>query len=181
MAFTIEQVNTDVRYYLGGLPTSELTDDILNDIITRTMTRNSLDLNVDSDYCKSVYHSLLETLRYLIRNNISSSAGAGSGGGKIKSLSEKVGDVQIRTEYMDGSSASDSGWGDLYDDYLANPQYICEELSDLAKSSFAGVYFGGVSQSEYDRVNNDQDSRNGWDVETPYRKSIYSFLRQRNK
>lgn len=179
MAFTIEQVNTDIRYYLGGLPTSTLTDDILNDIITRTMTRNSLDFNVDSDYCKSVYYSLLESLRYLIRNNISSSAI--SGGGEIKSKMEKVGQIQIKTDYMEGSSAADSGWDDLYDDYLANPQYICEELADLAKSSFAGVYFGGVSQSEYDKVNNNQDSRNGWDVETPYRKSIYSCLRQRKK
>ena len=177
MAFTIESVRTDIRYYLGGASDSVITDTVLDDIITRTMTRYSLDFNLDSDYCKTVYYSLLETLRYLIRSNSTSD---GSSGGDVKERKEKVGDLELTLKYSEGSDAED-GWGDLYDDFLSNPQYVCEELKDLAVSSFPSVYFGGVSQKEYNRVNNNRDSRNGWDVESPYRKSIYSCLRKRKK
>lgn len=177
MAFTIDQVKVDVRYYLGGIPETTLSDALLEDIINRTMTRYGLDLNIDADYCKTVYYSILETLKYLIRENISSSSS--TGGGEIKSRSEKVGDVSVKTEYTEGSDASESGWDILYDYYLANPTDICEELTDLAKSSFATVYFGDVSNKEVDRVNSDQDSRDGWDVQTPYRDSVYNCLRKK--
>ena len=177
MAFTIDQVKVDVRYYLGGIPETTLSDTLLEDIINRTMTRYGLDFNIDDDYCKTVYYSILETLKYLIRENISSSAS--TGGGEIKSRSEKVGDISVKTEYTDGTDASESGWDTLYDYYLANPTDICEELADLAKSSFATVYFGDVSNKEVDRVNSDQDSRDGWDVQTPYRESVYSCLRKK--
>ena len=146
MAFTIDQVKVDVRYYLGGIPETTLSDTLLEDIINRTMTRYGLDFNVDDDYCKTVYYSILETLKYLIRENISSSAS--TGGGEIKSRSEKVGDISVKTEYTDGTDASESRWDTLYDYYLANPTDVCEDLADLAKSSFATVYFGDVSNKE---------------------------------
>ncbi len=50
-----------------------------------------------------------------------------------------------------------------------------------SKDDMGLVLVGGVSQKEYDRVNQDPDSRNGYDVQPEYKKSPYSCFRRRDK
>jgi|TARA_A100001391_G_scaffold132462_1_gene91549 hypothetical protein len=166
MAFTNEQVVTEVKYFLGNPPETVIDDTTLTSIVERVMTRYNLDYNEDSDFCKATYYSLLETLRWLIRKgNMESGSSDG-----VAAVKEKVGNTEISTTYKD-SPSEDTGWENLLQDYLSHPEYICEELKDLALSGQPSVYFGGVSVSERDRVNNNPDSFNGWDVKAPYRKN----------
>lgn len=173
MAFTNEQVIVEIRYFLGSVDQATISDETLNLIITRTMTRYNLTYD-DSDFCKTVYYSLIETLRYLIRQDTANDAQAG---GDLKSVTEKVGGVSITEQYADSTSVL-KGWDNLLQQYLSDPSIICEELSDLAVSTFAPVLFGGVSKKERDRVKSNPDSFNGWDVQSPYREHLRSDIKK---
>lgn len=71
---------------------------------------------------------------------------------------EKIGDetISIKTEnnWMES-------WSDFLDWLLANPGYIDPTLND---TSSGVVIIGGVRKDEYDRVKNDSNSLNGFDV-----------------
>ena len=173
MAFTNEQVIVEIRYFLGDVDQTTISDETLNTIITRVMLRYNLTYE-DGDFCKTVYYSLIETLRYLIRQDAVSDA---QSGGDLKSFTEKVGGVTITEQYSEGTSTL-SGWDSLLQQYLSDPSIICEELADLAVSTYAPVLFGGVSKKERDRVNSNPDSFNGWDVQSPYREHLRSNIKK---
>lgn len=175
MAFTIENVISEIRYFLGGVGEAVISDITLTSIIERVMNSKSLTFE-DSDFCKTVYYSLLETLRYLIRSTASTSAASG---GELKSLKEKVGNTEITSSFSEGNSSSDD-WKSLLGDFQSNPSQICEELKDLAVSSYPVIHFGGVSKEERDRVNSNQDSFNGWDIKSPYRESLQTNTKKVN-
>lgn len=74
MAFTVADINDDVRFYLGNLPTSAISDEDLNKIIQMQVDKYSLE---DSDRCSVFYHSTVETLRWLIRQQVRSTTDLG--------------------------------------------------------------------------------------------------------
>lgn len=175
MAFTIADVNSEVRFLLGDLPTSAISDDNLNRFIQRSVDNHSLE---DEDFCIVTYESILSTLQWLINKEQATSSTAG---GALKKKKEKVGDVEIQVEYSESSSGDPTGWENLLEKFNTDPTLVCESLAYLAKSDLGYALFGGVSQSEYKRVKDNPDSRNGYDVETEYRKSPYScFSNRRN-
>ncbi len=175
MAFTITDVNEEIRFLLGDLSLSSISDENLNRIIQKSVDRHSLE---DEDFCIVTYESLLASLQWLVNKE---QATTGSGSGIISKKREKVGDVEVQVEYTSSSSGEPSGWENLLDKFNNDPTLVCESLAYLAKSDLGYALFGGVSQKEYDRVNDNPDSRNGYDVETEYRKSPYSCFSNRRK
>lgn len=175
MAFTIADVNEEIRFLLGDLAVSVISDDNLNRFIQRSVDNYSLE---DEDFCIVTYESILSTLQWLINKE---SASSSSVGGDVVKKREKVGDVEIQLEYSQSTSTDSTGWENLLDNFKNDPTIVCESLAYLAKSDLGYVLFGGVSQKEYQRVKDNPDSRNGYDVETEYRNSPYSCFSNRRK
>lgn len=160
MALVVSEINSSVRYYLGGLSTSILSDEILDFIIVNKITEYG---DIDDNLCIVTYQSLLEALQYLDRRAMQGSAATGASG-DLKRIEERIGQRVIKKEFETGSDGGTAAsWGTLYDDFLANPQYICKSLIDNTKDK-AIVLIGGVSQKEFDRVKTNTDSRNGWSM-----------------
>jgi hypothetical protein len=156
VAISISAVNADIRLLLGGLPTSTLSDEILDLFIQQNITKYGDD---DANLCIVTYQSLLAALQYLDRRSMQGSAVTGASG-DLKRRTEKLGAREISVEYETGSDGGKAAsWAVLYDDFLRNPQYVCISLKPTTVSST--VIIGGVSQKEYDRVKNNTDSRNG--------------------
>jgi hypothetical protein len=158
MAFTITQVNAEVRYLLGGLTVSVMSDTLMDSIIQRSVDDHSLE---DADLCIVTYESLIAVLRYLIR---AQAAGAGgvAGSGAVKSREEERGRQRIKIQYDVGvSGVTASSWETLLDDFIANPQYVCESLLSAETSGSGNVIIGGVSQKQYNAVLTNPDGRNG--------------------
>lgn len=152
MAYTISEVASDVRYYLGGL-SCDLVDDTL---LTVIISKNIDDITLPDDQkCKTVYDSVLATLRYLINKlvtdsglsatkTIESSSGSEVPAGAVTSRREKIGKREVEIKYSDGSSSSSTSssaatttvpvlkdmYEEMLEDYLKNPQRICEGLVD---------------------------------------------------
>lgn len=175
MAFTIADVNEEIRFLLGDLSVSVISDENLNKIIQRSVDRHSLE---DEDFCIVTYESILATLQWLINKE---QANTSATGGELTKRKEKVGDVEIQLEYSESTSTESTGWENLLDNFKNDPTIVCESLAYLAKSDLGYALFGGVSQKEYHRVKDNPDSRNGYDVETEYRKSPYSCFSNRRK
>lgn len=171
MTFTIADVNEEIRFLLGDLPVSVISDENLNKIIQRSVDNHSLE---DEYFCIVTYASILSTLQWLINK------GQASSSTEITKRKEKVGDVEIQLEYSSPSTEL-TGWENLLEKFNSDPTLVCESLAYLAKSDLGYALFGGVSQKEYHRVKDNPDSRNGYDVETEYRKSPYSCFSNRRK
>ncbi|AUR84690.1 head completion adaptor [Vibrio phage 1.063.O._10N.261.45.C7] len=170
MALDPQQIADRVRFLLGDPSEEIISEELLLQIVNDCITVIG---NEDENYCKVVQCALFEALRYLIRKY---QVGDGAASG-VKKRKEKIGQREVEVEYqniVDVQSAS--GWQQMYDDYKRNPEWICKELAGTAGKYL--VTIGGTSQEEYDRVNGDTDSRNGWEVET---KTKYSFRNSRKQ
>lgn len=155
MALVVSEINTSIRFHLGGLPTSVLSDEVLNLIIQTNIDKHG---DLDENKCIVTYQSLLDALKYLIRKQITNGGGTA---GNVKSRKERVGSRQIEVENFEGSAGDLSSFEDLYDFFIKNPQDICASLVDTTKKK-AVVIVGGTSQKQYDKVADNPDSRNGW-------------------
>ena len=87
MAFTIADVNEEIRFLLGDLPLSSISDENLNRIIQKSVDRYSLE---DEDFCIVTYESLLASLQWLVNKEQATSS---TSGGQISQKKEKVGDI----------------------------------------------------------------------------------------
>lgn len=158
MALVVSEINTTIRFLLGGLPTTTLSDEILNFIIGQNIARYG---DLDENECIVTYQSLLDALQYLIRSQVTN--GGGTTTNNIKRRSETIGKRKIEVENFEGSSGELNSYEDLYADFLDHPEYVCSSLVDPTKQKSL-VIIGGVSQKEYDRVKSNPDSRNGWSM-----------------
>lgn len=163
MALIVAEINTEIRLLLGSLPTSTLSDDLLNLFIQNNIDEYG---DLDENKCVVTYQALLDALRYLDRRSQQESASSGTSGA-VNLREEMIGKRKIRVEYSDGSEGGKiTTWGDILQDFLDDPSLVCTSLVDPTKKK-ALVIIGGVSQKEYDRVNNDTDSRNGYSATSP--------------
>lgn len=145
MAFTVADINLEVRFNLGGLSTAVMSDVLMDDIINRDLVDHSLE---DEDKCIVTYHSLLDVLRYLIRQG--AAASGATGGGEIIERSEKNGGREAKVKYAAGTSSGDNGYQTLLDDFLANPQYVCASLVTETTKKAGSVIFGGADHNAYE-------------------------------
>ena len=100
--------------------------------------------------------------------------------GNQRKRKEQNGKRTIEVEYGDSSDVVSDGWQNMYDDYLENPSWVCKELAPSGGTAL--VLFGGVSEKEYQRVNNDKDSRNAYQlsVQNSYGYKTTQNVRRRN-
>lgn len=160
MALIVSEINGEIRFLLGSLPTSILSDDILNKIIQRNIDKYGSE---DDKACIVTYKSLLDALQYLINE---SAQGSGSiSGGALTERTEQVGKKKITVKYSPDASGAPTGWEELYEKFLADPTLVCDSLVNPPTSSALGsVIIGGVSNKEYDRVKSDPDNRSGYSM-----------------
>ncbi len=171
MSFTVSVVQTidDVRFWLGNLPTSVITDADMTRLIEHVMETTS---HTD---CDILYYSTLETLRWLSRKSEQGSAGS-AGSGSLKKKTEEIGSVKVTEEWDVGvSSSSDAGYDKLLADLLAKPSLIGCSITTTAVTGTAAsgsVIIGGVSQAAHDKARNDPDAKTAYDVKVPYKASL---------
>jgi hypothetical protein len=163
MALDTAAININIRFLLGGLPTTTLSDEILNLIIDQNIAKYG---DLDENECIVTYNALLDALRYLDRKS-QQEAASGGVSGAINVREEVIGKRKIRLEYSDGSQGGKvTTWGDILQDFLDDASLVCDSLVDTTKQKSL-VIIGGVSQKEYDRVKSNPDSRNGWSMSQP--------------
>jgi len=170
----VEEIEEYLRFWFGDLTESQISSENMQKIIQLVIDRNP-----EYTGCQVVYYSAVEVLQWLIRQQ--SKGQAGSLGAGLSKKTEKVGDVSISQEYAFNDSSVTSGWDRVLEDLEEDPSSIgCIVFTD-SKEDMGLVLLGGVSQKEYHRVKDNPDSRNGYDVETEYRKSPYSCFSNRRK
>jgi hypothetical protein len=151
------EVNTRIRFLLGGLPTSVLSDEVLNFIIDQNITKYG---DVDENLCIVTYQSLVEALQYLDRRSKQESAASGVSG-SVSTREEVLGKRRIKIQYSTGNEGGKSvSWAEILSEFIEDPSLVCDSLA-VATPDKALVLIGGVSQKEYSKVKNDSDSRNG--------------------
>lgn len=161
MAIIIAEVQAEIRFLLGGLPVNVLSDEILTDLIQRELDKTG---DADELLCLVTYNSVLATLQYLDRRDMQGSAATGASG-DLKKRSEKIGNREVKVEYETGSDGGTAAsWASLYNDFLKHPEYVCASLlvTDPSISAASLVKIGGTSQTQYDKVNSNTDSRSGY-------------------
>lgn len=172
MNFTknVVEVNEYLRFWLGNVGTSLISDNDLNRIIQMVIDRNP-----EYTGCDVTYYSAVEVLKFLIRVDQKGSTGT-VGSGEIKSRKEKIGNVEVTTSYdTSGTSSTVSGWDRVLEDLLGNSSSIgCAITTGGAggATSTGSVLIGGVSQAEIERVNNNPDSKNGYSLNSPFRSHL---------
>lgn len=154
----VTEIRDYIRFWLGDLSESYISDDAMNVFIT---------MNIDKygdNLCKITFYSTIDILRWLIREGAKGSSGTGASGA-LKSIEEESGKRRIKKTYeTSGEGAVESGWQSVLDDLLENPSTIgCNPIDASTDSGATGsVVIGGVSHREAERVNNDPDTRNGY-------------------
>lgn len=147
MSMTTPEMIAYIRVILGDLSTATISDST----ITLFITKWSKYYNYPTDESQEfwvIYKTCLDCLAWLI-------AKAGTtAGSSASSRREKRGGEEIEVRFSEGSSIM-QGYQDLLDFLQANPEYIDPSLATIGNA----LIVGGVSQTEYERVKADPDSR----------------------
>ena len=150
MATTVEEVAEQVRFILGYpsqelLPASALTM-IINSYLPY--------YPIPDQSCELTYFSAIASMNFIIRKL--GASGSGLGGSKLK---EKEGNVEYEEEYKEGGLID--YWKDELKRFKDDPSTLLPCLKDLPVNitpQSGYLLFGGVSQEEVSRVENDIDS-----------------------
>ncbi|MCP4986967.1 MAG: hypothetical protein GY928_13230 [Colwellia sp.] len=156
MATTPELI-VDVRFFLGNLSTSAISDADL------TTTIDKVCITYPTNACDQLYYSTLATLRWLIRKEAGGSSGS-AGSGAVKKRVEKEGNLSVTEEYdVSATSSTTTGWDKVLENLLKSPKTIgctiTTTTTSTGTSSGGMVLIGGVSQTQADRVYNNKDTR----------------------
>jgi len=144
---TTEEMIAYIRVVLGDLSTATISDAT----ITLFINKWSKYYDYPNDSSKEfwvIYKACLDCLAFLIAKAGTTSGSSASG------RREKRGNEEIEVTFSDGSSIM-QGYQDLLDFLQSNPEYIDPSLGSTANA----LIIGGVSQTEYNRVKSDPDSR----------------------
>lgn len=147
------------RWWLANLPTSMMSDADMEVIVNMNIAK------YPDNLCKITYYSMLDILRWLIRNTAKGSAGS-VGSGSVSRIKETIGKRTKELYYDVGTSTGEaSGWDKVLEDLLADPSTIgCNPIDQSTTNNSGSVIIGGVSQKQYDKVATNSDSRNGWSM-----------------
>lgn len=153
------KVKADVRFLMGGVDEATVSDALLTQILEDCITTYGDD---DTFECEITYCTLMNTLKYLIRqswlNDGSDSLGS------VKRKKEKEGNVTYEDEYYTSESGSGggSGWEKMYQYFLKNPAEVCPSLEIERSGAFGLVSIGGTQQDKYVETENNCNNRNFW-------------------
>lgn len=167
---TDQEIIDKVLFLLGNPPSGVISQETIDMILQECKTN----LGVDATDCDLTYCTLIDSLRYLIRN---SQMKSGSLGSEVYRR-EKVGQREIQVQHS--TEGTSSGWEDMLIDYQHHPEYVCPSLK--AERTLNLVLIGGVSQKEYERVQSETDSRSAYflNVGSKYNRRISRSVRRRS-
>lgn len=140
-----------VRFILGGVDSATLPDDVIRTFVQMQFAARNYPED-ESQLPHVKYGAVVSCARWIMTSGVSNFNAT------ISERLEKIGDetISIKTE-----NNWIETWKDFLDWLLANPGYIDPSLDTAG----AGVIIiGGVRKDEYDRVKNDSNSVNGFDV-----------------
>ena len=152
-----EQLKKDARYFMGAVDEKALPEEVLDGIVEACI-HNFEDSAIYR--CDVLYCTIMNSLRYLIRKNWASN---GDTSGELVSIREKEGDVEIEEKYSSSNSNQHNGWEKLYEEFLRNPDYICECLAKT-RGGLGYIKIGGTNAEDY--INNEFSTKNRtmWDT-----------------
>lgn len=146
MALDRVLIEAEARFLMGGVTEEILPSATMQVIIERNIRKYG---DEESDYCEVLYHTVIDSLRYLIREQIVDGASEGVSG-TVTKRREKETDTEIEVGYSSSSDGSPLySWNDLLDDFLKHPEYVCDSLVDATKAN-GSVIIGGSDINGYD-------------------------------
>ena len=168
---TDQEIITKVIFLLGNPPEEVISSAIIDSILQSCKAT----LGVEASDCELIYCTLIDSLRYLIRN---SQMKSGSLGSEIYRR-EKVGKREVQVQ--NSPNAISSGWEDMLMDYQNHPEYVCSELKNDTPAKL--IIIGGVSQKEYERVASETDGRSAYflNVNKKYDRRVSQSVRRRRR
>ncbi len=140
MATTVELI-VDVRFFLGNLSASAISDTDLTTII------DDVCVIYPTNDCDQLYYSTLATLRWLIRAEAGGSSGS-AGSGAVKKRVEKEGSVSVTEEYdVSATSTTATGWDKVLESLIKSPNTIgCTvTTATTSTSSNTGIVIIGTN------------------------------------
>lgn len=155
----VASLNEFVRFVLGGLSTTILDDVTLNKII-----QSVLDSGLATTECQEKFYSVKQTLIYLDTKQAAGNAATGGSGAVVKRR-ESVGKKLVEVTYDSGTGGVVSSWGNVLDDFLANPKdYLLCVPFPVTSDTTGLVLIGGVNMDSYIANLDDPTTRNGFDI-----------------
>ena len=152
-----DSVKTSVRFFMGGITEEDLPDSILSVIVENCILKFEDSQIYTNDV---VYCSLLDSLKYLIRQSWAEDGSESTGG--LKRRKEKEGGVEYENEYHADSSSTSSGWEKLYDYFISNPADIAPCLEEERGNTFGLISIGGTKQDKSAEVENNLNNKSFW-------------------
>lgn len=143
MAIDTVALEAEARFLMGSLPVEVLSSETMQFIINKGISVYS---DADEDYCLVLQYTIINSLKYLIRQQAVDNA-SNNVYGNITSIEEEEGDVRKKETYSTSTAYTLSSWDDLLDYFLKNPQEICESLGKLDGSGIVIVGDGDVNGS----------------------------------
>lgn len=164
---TDTELITFVRFWIGNLPISEISDSDMTVIIT--MVRSQYPAAND---CELKYYATKNVLEWLIRKDNQASSGTNATGAVTKRV-EEINTRRIEVTYdSSGETATAGGYQDILDMLEADPTTLgCRPFESTMNTGT--IIVGGTSQAQYDKVKRNPDSRTGY--------SMGNLHRQRNR
>lgn len=152
-----EEVLEFIRFWLGGLPTSTISDETIIYIIEQVRLAH-----VDITDCQLKYYSIVAVLEWLIRKNYQDGGSTG-GSGSVRRVKEVVGRKSREIEYQNNESGS-SGYQSILDGLLNDPTSIgCDPFPSDGNAQGL-VLIGGVDADAYQANLDNPLVRNGFDI-----------------
>lgn len=150
----------EVRFFLGGVSTTEVPDSIID----RYLDRNEAIYGTSEDaQCLVIYQTVIQLLKYL---DIRSNTRQGDDRGIVNGRMEKVGNITVRQDSDVSGGNTDSGWSRALTDYLNDPSIVCPQLEK--EKPVAPIIIGGVSRSQRASVIENNDSFGVYDQSSPF-------------
>jgi hypothetical protein len=135
MATTAELI-PQVRFFLGNLSTTAISDADMTIIIDGVLVTHATGTD-----CDQLYYSVVDTLRWLIRQE------SGESGG-LKTYEEKEGNVTIKQDFSVDASDKEAGWSKVLSDLLAAPYTIGCAITPVVVAENSGMVIIGTSVKE---------------------------------
>ena len=167
-------VKDTIVFLLAGMPET-ITDSIFDTVYNKCVDAAGGDSAIYT--CDVTYCTLMGIIKYLIRSGWSSGGTVATGA--LKSRKETEADVTIEEEYDTASTPAESGWDQLYEYYIENPEEICECLRPDKSGLASMIKIGGTDANEV--FNNDKDPSINTMWDKPSIGTRYSSMRNEKR
>lgn len=150
-------IKEDITFLLATMPEA-ITDAVFDTIYDKCVAKveDSAIYTCDVTYC-----TLMGIIKYLIRSGWSSGGTVATGA--LKRRKDTEAGVTIEEEYDTASTPAESGWDQLYEYYIENPEEICECLRPDKSGLASMIKIGGVDANEVANNEIDPTLNTMWD------------------